>query len=128
MYPEDLRYTRDHEWIKLDGDVATIGITHHAQSELGDIVFVDLPEAGDTFDQNAEFGTVESVKAVSELYIPVSAEIIEINEALGDTPETVNSDPYEGGWMIKVKLTQPAQAGDLMDAAAYKALVETEAH
>lgn len=128
MYPEDLRYTRDHEWIKVDGDVGTVGITQHAQSELGDIVFVDLPEAGTTVGQGDEFGTVESVKAVSELYSPVSGEILEANEALGDTPETVNGDPYGAGWMIRIKLSDPAQAQDLLDAAAYKALVEAESH
>ena len=124
--PEELKYTKDHEWIRIEGDTGTVGITEHAQAALGDIVFVDLPDAGSPIGQGDEFGTVESVKAVSELYVPISGEIVEVNEALADAPEKVNEDPYGEGWMMKVRLSEPSQIEDLMDAAAYKALVDQE--
>lgn len=118
-FPEDVRYTDDHEWAKLDGDVATIGISDYAQDQLGDIVFVELPETGSSFDKGEEFGTVESVKAVSELYMPLGGEVVEINPDLEDAPEQVNSDPYGGGWMLKVKMADPAEFDALMDKDAY---------
>ena len=118
-FPEDVKYTKDHEWSKLDGDIVTIGLSDYAQDQLGEIVFVELPEVGDSFSQGEEFGSVESVKAVSEVYIPISGEVVEINEALEDAPELVNEDCYEGGWIIKVKLSDPSQLDELMDKAAY---------
>jgi len=126
MYPKELRYTQDHEWVRIEGDIGTMGITHHAQSELGDIVFVDLPEPGTTMGRGDEFGTVESVKAVSEMYSPLSGEVAEINSALEDAPETVNQDPYGKGWMVKIRLSDPAQVEELMDAEQYQAHVEEE--
>jgi len=123
MYPSDYRYTQEHEWIKISGDTGTIGITDYAQHELGDLVFVELPAAGTKIVAGKSYGTVESVKAVSELYAPVSGEVAEVNSALAKAPETVNSDPHGAGWLIKVKLTNPAEASSLMDAAAYQAFV-----
>lgn len=117
--PEDVKYTDDHEWAKLDGDVATIGISDYAQDQLGDIVFVELPESGSSFDKGEEFGSVESVKAVSELYMPLGGEIVDVNPELEDAPEQVNNDPYGGGWMVKVKLADPAEFDALMDKEAY---------
>ncbi|MFN5984084.1 MAG: glycine cleavage system protein GcvH [Fluviicola sp.] len=121
--PANLKYTKDHEWISVDGDVATIGITDFAQSELGDIVFVEIETVGETMDQEEVFGSVEAVKTVSDLFMPVSGEIIEFNTALESNPEAVNSDAYGEGWMIKVKLTNPSELDGLLDAAAYQALV-----
>jgi glycine cleavage system H protein len=112
-------YTEDHEWIAVEGEIGTIGITKHAQEQLGDIVFVELPEAGDSHEQGDEVGTVESVKAASEIYAPVSGEVTEANEALADDPGTVNTDPTGAGWMYKVKLSEPEQLDGLMDADAY---------
>lgn len=123
MVPSDLRYTKDHEWVRLDGDTATIGVTQYAADQLGDVVFVDGPEVGRSVEQFAAFGVVESVKAVSDLYAPVSGEITEVNSALGDKPELVNSDPYGAGWMIKVKVADASQLDELLDAAAYEQLV-----
>ena len=123
MVPTDLRYTKDHEWVRVDGASATIGITAYAADQLGDIVFVELPDAGRTLEQFATFGVVESVKAVSDLFAPVSGEVLEANADLGASPELVNADPYKGGWMIRVRLTDPTQVDDLLDAAAYDALV-----
>jgi glycine cleavage system H protein len=117
--PEDVKYTDDHEWAKLNGDVVTIGISDYAQDQLGDIVFVELPEAGSSFDKGEEFGSVESVKAVSELYMPLGGEIVEINPDLEDAPEQVNSDPYGGGWMLKIKVADMAEFDALMDKDAY---------
>jgi len=117
--PEDVRYTDDHEWAKQNGDAVRIGISDYAQDQLGDIVFVELPEVGDSFDKGEEFGTVESVKAVSELYMPMSGEITAINEALADEPELVNSDPYNGGWMIEVKANDAAELEALKSKADY---------
>ena len=122
MVPKDLRYTKDHEWVKVDGDVATVGVTDYAAGQLGDVVFVDLPAVGKAIDQFATFGVVESVKAVSDLYAPVSGEVAEVNDALGATPELVNSDPFGEGWMIKVRVSDAGQLGDLLDAAAYEQL------
>jgi glycine cleavage system H protein len=124
MYPEELRYTKEHEWLSLESDVGTIGITHHAQSELGDIVFVELPEVGSTVEAGGEFGTVESVKAVSEIYSPVTGEVVEVNGALRDAPELLNQDPYGDGWIAKVRLSRTAELEELIDAGAYRTYVE----
>ena len=121
--PEELQYTRSHEWVRTEGDTATIGITDHAQEELGDIVFVELPEEGATFDVGDAFGTVESVKAVSDLYAPVGGEVVEINEALNDTPEKINEDPYGDGWIVKLRVSED---GDLLSASDYERLLEEE--
>jgi glycine cleavage system H protein len=126
MYPEDLRYTQDHEWVRVAGDRGTVGITDHAQKQLGDVVFLELPEPGRVLEAGENFGTVESVKAVSELLTPVSGEVAEINAALVKAPEPVNTDPYGEGWMIVVRLSDPGGVASLMDAAAYKAFVESE--
>ena len=123
MVPTDLHYTKDHEWVRVDGATATIGITAYAADQLGDIVFVELPDAGRKLEQFATFGVVESVKAVSDLFAPVSGEVLEANADLGASPELVNSDPYKGGWMIRVQLSEPTQVDDLLDAAAYDTLV-----
>lgn len=122
-YPEHLRYTKEHEWIKVDGDEATIGITEFAQRELGDIVYVEIETVGQPLNAGDVFGTVEAVKTVSDLYLPVAGTITEVNPALNSSPELVNTEPYEGGWMVKMKLANPADAEGLMDAAGYAALV-----
>ena len=122
-FPENLRYTKDHEWISLEGNVATIGITDFAQRELGDIVYVDINTVGKTLNAEEVFGTVEAVKTVSDLFLPVAGTITEVNSALNDKPEAVNNDPYGEGWMVKVTVTTPADVEALMDAAAYGALV-----
>ncbi|MBL7698443.1 MAG: glycine cleavage system protein GcvH [Chitinophagaceae bacterium] len=121
-FPKDLRYTKDHEWIRLDGDVATIGITDFAQRELGDIVYVEIETAGKTLEAESVFGTVEAVKTVSDLFLPVAGTITELNPALAATPEVVNSDPYGEGWMIKMKVKNVADIHELMDADAYAAV------
>lgn len=121
--PANLKYTKDHEWVKIDGDIATIGITDFAQSELGDIVYVEIETVGEELGQEEVFGTVEAVKTVSDLFMPVSGEVIEFNEGLESNPEAVNTDAYGEGWMIKIKMTNPSEADGLLDAAAYKALV-----
>ena len=123
MIPADLRYTKEHEWVRVEGDVATVGITRHAADLLGDIVFVELPAAGRAVEQFATFGVVESVKAVSDLFAPVGGEVVEANGALAAAPEVVNSDPYGAGWMLRIRLTDPAQVDALLDPAAYEALV-----
>ena len=123
MVPTDLRYTNDHEWVRADGAEATIGITAYAASQLGDIVFVELPDVGRLLEQSAPFGVVESVKAVSDLFAPVGGEVVQANAALGQSPELVNGDPYDAGWMIRVRLSDPGQLDDLLDAAAYDALI-----
>ena len=120
-YPDDLRYSKEHEWVRAEGTRATIGITSFAADELGDIVFVELPETGSTLRQFATFGVVESVKAVSDLYAPVSGEVAEVNEALRDAPELMNSDPFGEGWIAKVELTDPSELDALMDVGAYAA-------
>lgn len=116
---DDLKYSEDHEWAKSEGEVITVGITDHAQSELGDIVFVELPEVGDTLDKGDSFGTIEAVKTVAELYAPTSGEVVEVNEALADEAETINSDPYGQGWIVKIKLNNASELDSLMDAAGY---------
>ena len=120
--PADLRYTKDHEWVRVDGDEATVGITSYAAGELGDIVFVELPEIGSTLEQAGTFGVVESVKAVSDLFAPVGGEVIARNEELAGRPELVNADPYGEGWMIRIRLGDATGVGELLDAAAYERL------
>ncbi|MGB4592648.1 MAG: glycine cleavage system protein GcvH [Coriobacteriia bacterium] len=127
MYPADLKYDKEHEWVKVDGDVATVGISHFAQDQLGEVVYVDMPSAGDEINAGESFGEIESVKSVSELFAPVSGEIVEVNDALADTPEVVNEDPYGAGWMIKVKMNDPASVSSLMSAEDYKAFITEEA-
>ncbi|HKG56905.1 MAG TPA: glycine cleavage system protein GcvH [Candidatus Limnocylindrales bacterium] len=122
MVPSELRYTKDHEWVRVDGDEATIGITEYAASQLGDIVFVELPETGRALEQFATFGVVESVKAVSDLFAPLSGEVVEANAALAGEPELVNREPYGGGWMLRVRVSDRAQIDELLDADAYTAL------
>jgi glycine cleavage system H protein len=126
MFPDDLRYTKDHEWVRVEGDRGRIGITHYAQKQLGDVVYLELPEVGRQIKEHETFGTVESVKAVSELFAPVQGEVGETNQPLLKAPEKINTDPYGDGWMVVVKLADPAAAQGLMDAAAYKAHVESE--
>ena len=123
MYPSDYRYTKDHEWIKTDGSNGTIGITDYAQQQLGDVVFVELPKVGAKLKAGATFGSVESVKAVSDIYSPISGEVVEVNSALVDSPEKINSDPHGTAWLVKVRLDNPEQAATLMDTAAYQAYV-----
>ena len=122
-YPKNYRYTKEHEWIEVKGDLATIGITDYAQQELGDVVFVELPKPGSKIEAGKSFGTVESVKAVSELYSPASGEVLEANGELQNTPEKINSDPHGAAWLIKVRLINPAGLSDLMDAPAYEAYI-----
>jgi glycine cleavage system H protein len=121
--PTNLKYTKDHEWVSIDGDIATIGITDFAQGELGDIVYVEIETEGETLEAEEVFGSVEAVKTVSDLFLPLSGEIIEFNSELDANPELVNSDPYGKGWMVKVKIQDAAEASNLLDAAAYEALV-----
>ena len=121
--PEDLQYTKSHEWVRIEGDTTTIGITDHAQEELGDVVFVELPDEGATFDAGESFGTVESVKAVSDLYTPVGGEIVEVNSALEDAPENINEDPYGEGWIVKLRTSDEA---DLLSPEEYEKVVEEE--
>lgn len=123
QFPDTLKYTKDHEWIKIDGDIATVGITEFAQRELGDIVFVDISSTGKSMSANEVFGTVEAVKTVSDLYLPVSGTINEVNPELESNPEFVNQDPYGKGWMVKMTIGNAAEVGELMDAAAYRQLV-----
>ncbi|EDY83257.1 glycine cleavage system H protein [Verrucomicrobiia bacterium DG1235] len=123
--PADLKYTKDHEWLKLlDGDEALMGITDFAQNSLGDITFVEVPEVGDSFSAGESFGVVESVKAASDLYMPVDAEVIEVNESLEDSPESVNSSPYEAGWIMKIKIADSASLEELLDAKAYEEIAK----
>lgn len=121
--PENLKYTKDHEWIKIEDDIATIGITDFAQNELGDIVYVDVDTLDELIEQHEVFGSVEAVKTVSDLLMPLTGEIIEFNEGLEDTPENINSDPYEKGWMIKIKITDNTQIDSLLDVTAYKEII-----
>lgn len=123
MYPNEYRYTREHEWIKLEGTTGIVGITDYAQRALGDIVYVELPKVGAKLEANQSFGTVESVKAVSDIYCPVAGEVIEVNESLGREPEKINQDPHGAGWIIKIRVADPKQLDGLMDAAAYQAYV-----
>ena len=122
--PTELKYTKDHEWVKIDCEIATIGITDFAQQELGDIVYIEIESIGETLDAEEVFGTVEAVKTVSDLFMPLSGEVLEFNAALEDTPESVNDDPYKSGWMIKVKIEDPSQISDLLDFDAYKQLIK----
>ncbi len=126
MVPDDLRYTKDHEWVRVEGDCATVGVTDHAQSEMGDIVYVELPNVGESFKRGDVFGVVESVKAASDCYLPVSGAITEINIALGDAPQKVNEDPYGEGWFVKVKIADPSELDALMSAADYAGLLKEE--
>ncbi|HDZ06914.1 hypothetical protein LCGC14_0051040 [marine sediment metagenome] len=121
--PAELKYTKDHEWVKIDGDIATVGITDFAQGELGDIVYVEVDTLDESLDREAIFGTVEAVKTVSDLFSPLSGEIIEFNEALEDEPEKVNSDPYGAGWMVKIKISNASEVEDLLSDAAYKEII-----
>ena len=128
MNPEDRRYTASHEWVRIDGEIGTIGITDHAQKELGEIVYLELPENGHVYNADEEFGTVESVKAVSEIYAPVSGEVVEVNDSLSEHPETINKDPYEAGWLIKIRLADLDEPKALMSAAEYRKFIEDEAN
>ena len=119
-----LKYSKEHEWALIEGDIATVGITDHAQSELGDIVFVELPNVGDTFAQGDSFGTIEAVKTVAELYAPISGEIVEINTALSDAAEIVNSEAYTGGWIVKIRVANPSEIEELLSAEDYSALIQ----
>ena len=122
--PADLKYTQDHEWVRVEGEMAVVGVTDFAQGELGDVVFVEIETEGETLDKGETFGTVEAVKTVSDLFMPVGGEVAEVNEALADEPELVNKDPYEGGWMIKVKMSDASELESLMDAEGYKKMIE----
>jgi glycine cleavage system H protein len=124
--PESLKYTKDHEWVQMNGDAGTVGITDHAQGELGDVVFVEVPAAGKSVKQGESFGTIEAVKAVADLFAPVTGTIIEVNQELSGTPELVNKDPYGKGWMVKIRLTNPGEVSSLLDAATYAGLVGTK--
>ena len=125
--PEDLRYSKDHEWIRVEGDVATIGITDYAQHSLGDVVYIDMPRVGDKFGTHEAFGSVESVKAVSEIFTPVGGEVTDVNNAVNDAPESVNNDPYNAGWMVKVKMDNPGEADAMMSAVEYEEYLEASA-
>jgi glycine cleavage system H protein len=126
MYPENFRYSKEHEWILMVGDAATVGITDHAQEELGDIVYVDLPKPGARVEQGKSLGSVESVKAVSDVYSPVTGDIAEVNQALADAPETLNTDPHGAGWLVKIKISSPAELDSLMSAEDYRNYVGAE--
>jgi len=125
MYPDDRRYTKEHEWVKVEGDRGRVGVTDYAQNQLGDVVYLELPDVGRTLKAGETFGTVESVKAVSELFAPVAGEVVEVNSGLVSNPEAINTDPHGQAWMIVVRLQEPKAAGALMDAGAYQALVES---
>ncbi|HKQ92819.1 MAG TPA: glycine cleavage system protein GcvH [Blastocatellia bacterium] len=125
-YPDDLNYTKDHEWIRVADGVGTVGITDFAQEQLGDVVHVQLPRVGEKFEAHATFGEVESVKTFSELYVPVSGEVIELNEALSDSPELVNNSPYADGWMIKIKIGKPSEVDSLLSASEYEDFIESQ--
>lgn len=125
MYPEDYKYSKDHEWIRIDDDVCVVGITDYAQDELGEVVFVEMPEPGQTFDAHDEIGSIESVKAVAEVYTPLTGEIVEVNEALEDAPEMVNKDPHGEGWMIKIRYSSAEELGELMDVEAYQQFLDS---
>ncbi len=125
--PENLRYSKDHEWIGVEGDIATIGITDYAQHSLGDVVYIDMPRVGDKFSAHEAFGSVESVKAVSEIFLPIAGEISEVNDGLNDTPESVNNDPYTDGWMVKIKMDNPGEADGMLSAAEYEEYLEASA-
>lgn len=124
MYPEDYKYSKDHEWVRVEGEICVVGITDFAQDELGEVVFVETPEVGQTFAAHEEIGSIESVKAVAEVYTPVSGEVVEVNEALEDAPETVNQDPHGDGWLVKIRASDSTELGELMDVEAYKSFLE----
>lgn len=124
MYPDNFHYTKDHEWLKAEGGVATVGITDFAQKQLGDVVYVELPEVGSSLESHQSLGVVESVKAVSDIYAPISGEVLEVNEALNDTPETLNEDPHGEGWIIKLKIKDPSQVEKLMSVSEYEKFLE----
>jgi len=124
--PEDLSYTKDHEWVRVKGDEAAVGITDHAQNQLGDVVYVELPKVGDKFEASEPFGSVESVKAVSEIYMPLGGSVIGVNESLNDSPEQVNEDPYGEGWMIRIKIDNPSQVDALLTAVEYEDYIKEE--
>jgi len=126
MYPEKLRYSKEHEWVELEGDLATVGITDHAQEELGDIVYVELPKPGAKVEKGKTLGSVESVKAVSDIYSPVSGEVVEVNEKLADAPEKINTDPHGEAWLVKIRVAPPADLGDLLTAADYETYIAAE--
>lgn len=126
MYPDNYRYTKEHEWAHIEGDIATLGITHHAQHELGDIVYVDLPKVGSTIAQGKPFGSVESVKAVSDIYAPVSGEVVETNNGLATAPEKINEDPHNSAWLIKVRMNDPEEIKNLLSAEDYQSYVGAE--
>lgn len=121
--PENLKYTKDHEWLKLDGETALVGVTDFAQHELGDIVFIEVETVGETLSHGESFGTIEAVKTVSDMFMPVGGEVLEFNDELTTKPETVNKDPFEAGWIVKIRVTDPAEVAGLLDAAAYRALI-----
>ncbi len=125
--PEDLRYSKDHEWVRVDGETATIGITDYAQHSLGDVVYIDMPRVGDHFGGHEAFGSVESVKAVSEIFTPLAGEVLEVNEGVNDTPEAVNNDPYLTGWMVKLKMDNPGEADAMLSSAEYEEYLEASA-
>jgi len=124
MYPQDLKYSKEHEWIRVEGNRGTIGITHYAQESLGDVVYVELPEVGDEVKAGETFGTVESVKSVSDLYAPVSGKVVDVNDAVQDHPDLINKEPYGDGWMIVVEMSDPAELDQLMDASDYEKMVK----
>jgi glycine cleavage system H protein len=126
MYPEDLKYSEDHEWVRLEGDECVFGITDFAQSELGEVVFVELPEVGESFDAGDEIGTIESVKAVAEVYAPIGGEVVATNQDLADSPEKVNDDPHGEGWLVRVRPSSENALGGLMDASAYREFIDNE--
>ena len=124
--PENLRYSKDHEWVSVEGEIASIGITDYAQSSLGDVVYIDFPRVGDKFEAHTAFGSVESVKAVSEIFTPIAGEVSEVNEPLNDAPEAVNSDPYGEGWMVKIKMDNPGEADGLLNAVEYEEYLSSQ--
>ena len=124
--PENLQYSKDHEWLRVEGETGTVGITDHAQNSLGDVVYVELPKVGETFSAHGTFGSVESVKAVSELYLPVGGEVTEVNESLQDEPESVNTDPYGAGWMVRVRIADKGEVDSLLSAAEYEDYIKSE--
>jgi glycine cleavage system H protein len=123
-YPDELRYHREHDWVRIEGDTGTFGITWYAQDALGEVVFYEPPEVGNEVKKDSPYTEVESVKAVSDVYAPMSGEVTEVNDAVAESPETINSEPYDGGWLVKVRLSDPSEADDLMDAEAYRKLLE----
>lgn len=123
IFPENLKYTKEHEWIRVEGNFGWIGITEYAQGELGDIVYVELPAPGTKLEQGKSFGTIEAVKAVSDLYAPLAGEVVELNKSVQDQPESVNKDPYGAGWMLKISIANPSEVNALMDSSAYKSLI-----